>query len=132
MDPPALDAKAPEDLNDEERAALAAADAAGETDPDPEPDPAGELDTELVIDGTGQLSLTGIGGKSPTSASLVLSGGKVVVDSGQFEKGATVVVEVEAVVRQVAFVDSVDSKTGQVVSSDRKHTARIVGLRVVG
>jgi hypothetical protein len=83
---------------------------------------------ELVIDGSGQLSMA-VGGKRVTTASLRLGGGKVDVE-GQFEKGEILVLRVEAVVGEVAFVDQTDPKTRQVTGCDRRHKARIVALSV--
>jgi hypothetical protein len=83
---------------------------------------------ELVIDGSGQLSMA-VGGKRVTTASLRLGGGKVDVE-GQFDKGEILVLRVEAVVGEVAFVDQTDPKTRQVTGCDRRHKARIVALSV--
>lgn len=83
---------------------------------------------ELVVEGSGQLSLA-VGGKKPTGSGLRLTGGKVDVD-GQFQKGETIVLRVTAVVGEVAFIDKTDSKTGQVVGCERRQKARITELTV--
>ena len=85
-----------------------------------------QFETDLVIEGTGQLSFD-VGGKRVTSSELKLVGGKLEVE-GQFEKGELVVLRLEAIVGEVAFVDSTDSKTGQVVGCARRHKARIVNV----
>jgi hypothetical protein len=72
-----------------------------------------------------------VGGKAPTSTMLRLIGGKIEVD-GEFAKGETVKLEIVATVGEVAFVDIVDNKTGQVVGCERRHKARIVGVSVDG
>lgn len=84
---------------------------------------------ELVIDGTGQLGFAGIGGKKPTDAKLTLTGGQIEVQGG-FAKGEILVLRVEAVVREIDFIDKVDGKTNQVTGCTRKHKARIVSLTV--
>jgi hypothetical protein len=89
-------------------------------------DDPGEAPAGMVVQGTGQLSFD-VGGKSPTGASLSLTGGKVELE-GQFAKGETVVLRVEAVVHDVGFKDTVDSKTGQVVGCERRQKARIVSV----
>lgn len=97
--------------------------------PDQKPEQA-EPTSELVISAGGQLTLNVGGGKQPTTSTLRLVGGKIEVD-GQFEKGETVVVRIEAKVNEVGFKDQEDSKTGQVVGCERRHRARITGIAVV-
>lgn len=93
----------------------------------PEPqDPHGS-DEALRLDTGGQLSFD-VGGRPPTSSSLSLTGGKLEIE-GQFEKGETVVIRVEAVVNSVGFKDEHDPKTGQVVGCARQQKARIVGVQ---
>lgn len=70
-----------------------------------------------------------LGGKRPQTATLTLAGGKIDVD-GAFEKGETLVLEVVCVVNKVAQKDKHDTSTGQVVSCEQQHTARITDLRV--
>lgn len=99
---------------------------------EPVPDPQDETQDEqaLVLAGSdGQLSLN-VGGKRPTTSSLTLTGGKFDVE-GQYKKGEIVVVQIEAVVGEVAFIDLTDSKTNQVVGCARRHKARIVGRTVL-
>lgn len=91
-----------------------------------EPEPAAqEDDFEIVLEGsTNQLSFA-VGGKKPTASELKLQGGSIGLE-GQFSKGETIVLRVEVRVGEVAFVDKIDSKTGQPVGSTRRHKARIV------
>lgn len=92
------------------------------------PDPMENYDpAELYVEGsTGQLGFD-VGGKAPTTSTLRLQGGKVDIE-GQFEKDDRIVLRVELVVREVAFRDDVDSKTGQVVGCARNHKAHVVGI----
>lgn len=86
---------------------------------------------EIRVDGTTQLGMFDAGGKSPESASLRLSGGKILlVDGRAFAKGDTIRFEGTAVVREVALRDRPDPKTGVVVSAEQKHVAQITDLRV--
>jgi hypothetical protein len=98
-------------------------------DPPDTPEQA-EPTSELVISAGGQLTLNVGGGKQPTTSTLRLVGGKIEVD-GQFAKGETIVVRIEAVVNEIGFKDQEDSKTGQVVGCERRHRARITGVAVV-
>jgi hypothetical protein len=83
------------------------------------------------VDGTAQLGLFNAGGKAPESASLRLSGGRILLVDGQaFRKGETIRFSGTAVVREVAQRDKPDSKTGIVVSAEQKHVAQITDLRV--
>lgn len=85
------------------------------------------FETDLVLEGSdGQLSFE-VGGKRVTSSELKLVGGKLEVE-GQFAKGERAVLRVEIEVGEVAFVDSRDGKTGQVVGCARRHKARIVNV----
>jgi hypothetical protein len=83
---------------------------------------------DVLIVGSGQLSFS-VGGKRPTTSGLRLVGGKLDVE-GSFTKGETVVLRVEAVVGEVAFIDQVDAKTDQVVGCERRHKARIRAVSV--
>jgi hypothetical protein len=86
---------------------------------------------EIRVDGTAQLGLFNAGGKSPESASLRLSGGRILLVDGQaFRKGETIRFSGTAVVREVAQRDKPDGKTGIVVSAEQKHVAQITDLRV--
>ena len=84
------------------------------------------LDGDLVIEAGGQITWA-VGGKTPTGSTLSLSGGKLEVD-GEFSKGDRVRLLVECEVREVAFKDEVDRRTGQVVGCERVHKAKIVGV----
>lgn len=93
--------------------------------------PAVPLD-EIRIDGPAQLSMFDVGGKKATTGTLRLTGGKIdLVDGKAFKKGTTVVLEVVAVVNSVGQVDKHDAETGQVVSCEQRHSARITDLRIV-
>ena len=83
--------------------------------------------SELVLEGNGQLSF-GVGGKRPTTATVRLVGGKIDLAGLQYEKGQTLTLRVECIVGEVAFVDTHDSATGQVVGTERRHKARITGV----
>lgn len=69
-------------------------------------------------------------GKRPTAAGLRLVGGKLDVDQ-QFHKGQKIELQIVAEIREVAFVDQVDGATGQVIGSERRHKAHIVGVSVL-
>src|SRR4051812_33487453 len=87
---------------------------------------------DLRVDGTTQLGLFDAGGKRPTSASMKLAGGKIaLVDGRAFKKGDTIRLEITAVVNDVGQKDTADKATGQVVSCEQRHVARIVDLRVI-
>jgi hypothetical protein len=75
----------------------------------------------------GQISLFA-GGNEPTTTSVRLTGGKIDLP-GEYEKGERIVLRVEAIVREVDFVDLVDPKTGDVNATERRHKARITGVR---
>jgi hypothetical protein len=88
---------------------------------------------EIRVDGTVQLGLFDAGGKKPTSSSIRLTGGKVlIVDGKAFKKGETVTFEGTAVVDFVAQQDKTDAKTGIQVSAEQLHRARITDLRIAG
>ncbi len=81
---------------------------------------------DLIVDGSGQLGFD-VGGKTPTSATLTLTGGKIEIE-GQFEKGEIVDLHIQARVNDVGFKDNEDSKTGQVVGCERRQKARIISV----
>jgi hypothetical protein len=86
---------------------------------------------EIRVDGTTQLGMFSAGGKQPASASLRLSGGKILLVDGQaFRKGDTISFSGTAVVREVGQRDKPDPATGIVVSAEQKHVAQITDLRV--
>jgi co-chaperonin GroES (HSP10) len=90
---------------------------------------------ELLIDGDGQLSFAVRGAKKPTGATLTLTGGKFNV-LRQFDLGDRLELELKddsgetvfhggVVIRDAGFTEKEDSKTGQVVSVERRHKGRI-------
>lgn len=84
---------------------------------------------EIRIDGTAQLDLFNLGGKKATGSSLALTGGKVSLIDGQaFNKGDRIRLTIEAVVNDVGQKDAHDPKTGQVVSCEQRHKARITDM----
>jgi len=86
---------------------------------------------EIRVDGTTQLSAFDVGGKRATSASIRLSGGKILlVDGKALSKGEVIHFSGTAVVREVGQRDKSDPKTGIVVSAEQKHVAEIVDLRI--
>jgi hypothetical protein len=100
----------------------------GEVPPDPQPPI-----EEIRVDGTVQLGFFDAGGKKPTSSSLRLTGGRVLVLDGRaFKKGDTITFEGTAVVDFVGQQDKTDTKTGIQVSAEQLHRARITDLRIAG
>lgn len=88
---------------------------------------------EIVVSGTAQLSMFDLGGKKADSSSLKFTGGKVkLADGTAFKKGETVVVRVVAVVNSVTQKDEHDVQTGQVVSCEQRHEARITDMVIEG
>lgn len=100
----------------------------GDPVPDPEEPQPGEEPAEafeVTLEGSSNQLSFSVGGKKPTTSELKLQGGSIGLE-GQFQKGETVVIRAEIRVGEVAFVDKIDSKTGQPVGSTRRHKARIV------
>lgn len=92
-----------------------------------ETDAATNGEPEPTIEGAnGQLSLK-VGGHKVTASEFKLGGGSIAVE-GEFEKGARVRLEIEAVVGEVHFVDTTDH-VGTVTGTTRRHVARIDSLR---
>lgn len=86
---------------------------------------------EIRVDGTTQLSAFDVGGKRAQSASIRLTGGKVLLLDGKaFSKGEVIHFSGTAVVREVGQRDKPDPKTGIVVSAEQKHVAEIMDLRI--
>jgi hypothetical protein len=84
---------------------------------------------DIIVAGTTQLGLFDAGGKKPSSASLRLTGGKVLLVDGQaLRKGDVIRGHFTAVVREVAQRDKPDPATGIVVSAEQKHSAQITDL----
>lgn len=90
---------------------------------------------ELLIEGDGQLSFAVRGGKNPTAATLTITGGKFnTLRSFNLDDRLELVIRTDSdeivfsgglVIRDVGFVEKEDSKTGQVVSVERRHKGRI-------
>jgi hypothetical protein len=92
---------------------------------DGDPDETGD---EVPLPGL-QLSFA-VGGKRPTTSGLRLVGGKLDIEQ-VFSKGQTIELRIEAEIREVSFIDQVDAATGQVIGSERRHKAHIVGVSVL-
>lgn len=90
---------------------------------------------ELLIEGDGQLSFAVKGAKKPTAATLTITGGKFnTLRSFNLDDRLTFTISDDAgetvfsgglVIRDVGFVEKEDSKTGQVVSVERRHKGRV-------
>lgn len=78
-----------------------------------------------------KLSFSGIGGKRPDESKLRVVGGAFAVPGMQFEKGQDVHVELRLRVTEVAFADTLDTKTAQATTSTRNHKGRVIGAVVV-
>ena len=76
-----------------------------------------------------QISLLA-GGEEPTTCKTRLAGGAIALPE-EFEKGQRITLRVEAIVREVDFVDLVDGKTGEVNAVERRHKASITGVRLL-
>lgn len=96
---------------------------------DGEGEPQEEPRRRVVIEGDGQLSLS-VGGKRPTDSEVKIVGGSIGYN-GQLQKGDTIALVVHARVSKVEFVDKIDSKTGDVVQTIRRHGLRIEGATPV-
>lgn len=103
-----------------------------ETPADPEEEDQGDEPVqaalELILEGDDDITKFVVGGKKPTSSSIRLMGGKVGLTNKRYSKGDTVRLTVEAQVTAVAFVDTLDSTTGEVSRTERQHKARIVSI----
>lgn len=105
--------------------AIAAANGAGEREPDLEGAEAEEqARPELEIEASGQLSIK-VGGEKPDTAQVRLQGGSIQLREGQFEKGEYVNLVVKARCAEVHFVDKIDKATGDVVEVIRRHKLKI-------
>jgi hypothetical protein len=78
-----------------------------------------------------KLSFQGIGGKRPDESWLRVVGGAFAVPGTQFEKGQDVHVELRLRVTEVAFSDTLDTKTAQATTSKRNHKGRVIGAVVI-
>jgi len=97
------------------------AEATGEPSDVPGVEPAAAgLDPEPLDEGRYTLNA---GGKRPTSASMVLQGGKIEYPT-ELRKGSKVRVVFECRVGGVHFDDKIDSKTGRVVACERKQVLK--------
>lgn len=76
-----------------------------------------------------QLSLYA-GGNEPTTCKTRLTGGALTLPE-EFEKGERIILRIEAIVREVDFVDLVDGKTGEVNATERRHKASVTGVRLL-
>jgi hypothetical protein len=81
----------------------------------------------LVVEGRQEKLNTKVEGRTPTSSTLAITGGKVEV-GGQYQPGDRVTFVVTVVVDHVAFKDEKDPKTQQVVGRARNHKGAIVGI----
>lgn len=83
-----------------------------------------EAAVEPVLEADGQISFA-VGGKKPQASSLAFTGGKVAVE-GQFDKGVDVDVLITGRVHDVGFKDTLDPKTKQATTCDRRQKAQII------
>lgn len=98
---------------------------------DPGPQDPHDGDPDETGAGTPAIQLSfAMAGKKPTTAGLRLVGGKLDIDQ-QFAKGQKIELRIEAEIREVAFVDQVDGATGQIIGSERRHKAHIIGVAVL-
>lgn len=112
--------------------ALTAADLdAPVADPAQFPEPLLQEDAQgqvsLVVEGRYEKLSNQITGRTPTSSTLRITGGKVEV-GGMYQPGDRVSFLVTVVCDAVTVKDETDPKTGQVVGRARNHVARIVGI----
>jgi hypothetical protein len=95
-------------------------------DPEFGEEPGGQV--HLVVEGRHEKLNTKVEGRTPTSSTLAITGGKVEV-GGQYQPGDVVNFVLTVVIDQVAFRDEKDSKTQQVVGRARNHKGYISGIR---
>lgn len=84
----------------------------------------------IAIQGEGQLSLT-VGGLKPDKASVKLRGGSIDLPAGQLKKGDVQNLLIKVRVTEVHLVDKMDNSTGEVVETERRHIAKIMGVEKV-
>lgn len=85
-----------------------------------------EREPELIVEGTGQISMLP-GGEDALASEMTLTGGSINVD-GEFAKGEQIDVQARLRISAVSFVDKYDGTTGEVIDTVRRHTAKIVRL----
>jgi len=81
---------------------------------------------KLAIPGEGQLTLT-VGGRKPETCTVKLVGGKMDVADGDFDKGSTINLLLQCVVKSIEFVDAYD-QYGNISGTERRH--KVFPLRV--
>lgn len=86
---------------------------------------------QLVVEGRYEKLSNSITGRTPTSSTLRITGGKVEV-GGMYQPGDRVSFLVTVVVDEVTVRDEKDLKTGQVVGRARNHKGAIVGIHEEG
>ena len=91
-------------------------------------EPSGQV--HLVVEGAHEKLGLNVTGRTPTSSTLAITGGKVEV-AGQYDLGDTVSFRVTVVIGDVGFKDETDSKTRQVVGRERRHKGSIIGISEV-
>lgn len=93
----------------------------GEEEPKPTPP------MQIPLPGTVENISSSFGGSKPTSSEMRLLGGKMPIE-GQFSKGDTVILVVEAKVTSVEGLD-VQDDWGNVQRTIRRHKARMISVR---
>lgn len=120
-----------------DKEAIAAANRTPDTDPPvDEPDLEGQTADEqavpdLVIEASGQLGLK-IGGRKPDEAVVKLRGGSIHLPEGQFEKGEYANILCKVRCAEVHLVDKIDRRTGDIVTTTRRHILKIEHVEKVG
>lgn len=89
-------------------------------------EPSGQV--HLVVEGAHEKLDTKVVGRTPTSSTFTLTGGKIEV-GGQYQPGDVVSFVVTAIVDTVTFKDERDPKTRQVVGRARQHKGYISGIQ---
>lgn len=84
----------------------------------------------IEIEGDGQLNLQ-VGGAKPDKATVKLRGGSIDIPAGQLKKGEVLNLLVKVKVAEVHLVDKEDRTTGELVETERRHVAKIMGVEKV-